>query len=221
MVQFVPSESEIKAYWEKPVKRRCATDSVVQFFTGPKIKWFLSKISIPPKMNLLDIGCGNGYFTLPLSKHFDVKGIDQSEVMMDLNPHRNIIKGNISHLPFADETFDITFSANVIYYLENPEIGIDEMIRVSKKYVILIMPNLKNPIMLLFALIKRSERCTLKLIRKGILQIMNDKKVRLLCSCSHGFTTPTLTPSYLCKLFPLLNSFSKLGFFSIYIYEKE
>lgn len=81
---------------------------------------------------VLDVGCGNGDFTIELQNHgFDVYGIDVS------NEHKlgnKFIKTNIQteKYPFPDNHFDIVFSKSVIEHLREPDFLFDEVYRVLK-----------------------------------------------------------------------------------------
>ena len=81
---------------------------------------------------LLDVGCGNGDFTLELSKlGFDVQGIDISE---EHNLGDRFTKTNIQteKYPFPDNHFDLVFSKSVIEHLREPDFLFDEVHRVLK-----------------------------------------------------------------------------------------
>lgn len=58
-----------------------------------------------------------------------------------LHPNVTIKKGDIYNLPYKDNSFDLVLSAEVLEHLENPDEALDELKRVSKKYVILSVPD--------------------------------------------------------------------------------
>ena len=128
-----------KEFWEdkKRSRRRYPNHPVVEAFVIPKINFISKNINLFKKTSLLDVGCGNGFFTYHFNKLCDVVGLDFSEQMLKINPHLNLIKGDAENLPFNNNSFDIVFCSNLLHHLKNPEIAINEMKRVSKKYIIL------------------------------------------------------------------------------------
>ncbi|RJQ30110.1 class I SAM-dependent methyltransferase [Candidatus Parcubacteria bacterium] len=88
--------------------------------------------------SVLDLGCGQGYFSEILSTlGAHVTGIDISENLIAIakkNKNINFFIGDIEDaLPFEDNSFDIVVSNMVFMDLENPERAIKEVIRVLKK----------------------------------------------------------------------------------------
>lgn len=95
--------------------------------------------------HILEIGFGNGKF---FQKFFDIvpelqmTGIDYSGQMVKSAIKANkglikenrlrICKGESCDLPFADNTYDIVFCINVIYFWETPQRHLKEILRVLK-----------------------------------------------------------------------------------------
>lgn len=85
---------------------------------------------------ILDIGCGDSEKSqFPLMKpnviHADLNSnISQLDIVCD-----------ISNLPFKDDTFDIVHASHVIEHILNPCKAVRELKRVSKNYVVIIVPN--------------------------------------------------------------------------------
>lgn len=98
--------------------------------------------------SVLDVGCGEG-FTLDrlskLKKFKELEGIDFSKEAIllgnKLHPHLKLKQANIYQLPYKDSSFDLVISTEVLEHLENPKKALREIIRVSKKYVLLSVPN--------------------------------------------------------------------------------
>src|ERR1035438_5012213 len=44
----------------------------------------------------------------------EVVGLDYSRFLLTQNPHAGLICGDATRLPFPDESFDVTFEANVL-----------------------------------------------------------------------------------------------------------
>ena len=97
---------------------------------------------------ILDAGCGEGFtlerlYELKIGK--DLEGIDASKVAIEtgkkLYPHLNIKIGDIYNLPYKDNSFDLVVCTEVLEHLEDPKRALREIIRVSKKYLLLTVPN--------------------------------------------------------------------------------
>ncbi|OGL38852.1 MAG: hypothetical protein A2042_01780 [Candidatus Schekmanbacteria bacterium GWA2_38_11] len=119
--------------------------------------------------NLLDVGCGTGFYFSALSKYTKkIYGIDVSSLI--LKEAKKIIEGknlkniyfglSISEvLPFRDNSFDCVFIFAVLHHLQNVDKAIAEAHRVLKKdgKCIVIEPNILNPAMFLFLCFKKHE----------------------------------------------------------------
>jgi len=105
-------------------------------------------ISEKKVISILDVGCGEG-FTLNRLKANNIgeklEGIEYSEdaivIGKKIYPEIKITKGNIYKLPYKDNSFDLVLCTEVLEHLENPEEGLRELIRVSKKYLVISVPN--------------------------------------------------------------------------------
>lgn len=102
--------------------------------------------AIPPDVKtILDVGCGNGAITNVLGKHYDVTGLDRSETALAFVKTKKV-KSDSSKIRFADNSFDLVFSSEVLEHIpENDfEKTISELKRVSKKYLMISVPNAEN-----------------------------------------------------------------------------
>ncbi|HLL60963.1 MAG TPA: methyltransferase domain-containing protein [Candidatus Nitrosocosmicus sp.] len=107
------------------------------------INWYRAlwiKLTLNPK-NCLDAGCGTGTLVANLRKlGVETYGIEISDYALDAAPKEvkaYISKGNISSIPFEDNTFDLVVSFNVLEHLERSKLkkAADETIRVSRKWI--------------------------------------------------------------------------------------
>lgn len=105
----------------------------------------LSMKDINPNLSLLDAGSGSGTISVSFAKLIPqgfVTGIDlnpnilpRARAVADIAGVNNIQfqQGSIYELPFADETFDITFCHQVLIHIANPWDALREMLRVTKR----------------------------------------------------------------------------------------
>jgi ubiquinone/menaquinone biosynthesis C-methylase UbiE len=90
----------------------------------------------------LDIGCGTGAFTQQIKERCapsKMIGVDPSEVQLEFARARDGMENCIFQsadamaLPFENEQFDASTMALVLFFVPDPEKGLSEMIRVTKK----------------------------------------------------------------------------------------
>ncbi len=97
---------------------------------------------------VLDAGCGEG-FTLDhlqkekIGKVFEGIEYDGQAVLLAnvMYPKIKIIKGDIYKLPYKNNSFDLVICTEVLEHLENPKKAYRELLRVSRKYVLISVPN--------------------------------------------------------------------------------
>jgi hypothetical protein len=85
---------------------------------------------------ILDVGCYNKDLKSYLKEKINYTGID-----IDGNPDINLDLEHIEKLPFENDSFDTVVCADVLEHLENIHLIFDELCRVSKKYIIITLPN--------------------------------------------------------------------------------
>jgi ubiquinone/menaquinone biosynthesis C-methylase UbiE len=96
-------------------------------------------------VRLLDAGCGR---YLKFSKEFaniaQVVGIDLERALETNNANSPYgVRGNLDHLPFSSESFDLIISRSVVEHLEHPRRVFQEFYRVLKPggRAVLLTPN--------------------------------------------------------------------------------
>lgn len=208
-----------REYWEGERERRSPEHPVIDAFVTPKINYISDYVDLS-KMSILDVGCGNGFFTYYFSKLAYTVGIDYSRYMLSINPCDLLIQGSALQLPFKTNSFDLVFCSNLLHHVKNPEIVVSEMKRVSKKFVILSEPNRNNPLMALFSVLIREERGQLKFSLSYLKKVAISSGLNILDACSLGSVVPNKTPLFLLELFKKMDKKSVVGFYSIVLAHK-
>src|SRR5262245_6442021 len=100
---------------------------------------------LKPGQRLLDAGCGRYMrFCKDLSGTAKVVGIDLDTTLETDNRKAPFgVRGDLSHLPFSAETFDMVISRSVVEHLEDPPQVFREFARVLRPggKVIIVTPN--------------------------------------------------------------------------------
>lgn len=121
---------------------------------NPIAKWGFSKLSMRNNLNILDIGCGGGANIstwLRKSKNSHVTGLDYSEVSVAESSKKNktaikknrceVLQGDVSDMPFSDNTFDCISAFETIYFWPGLENCFAEVNRVLKPNGIFMICN--------------------------------------------------------------------------------
>lgn len=89
----------------------------------------------------LDVGCGNGKYVFALEKKMKSLGCDLVE-FRDWEANKELFKiCDASELPYQDKTFDSVSAFELLEHIKNPNQAISEFKRLSKKYIIISVPN--------------------------------------------------------------------------------
>jgi ubiquinone/menaquinone biosynthesis C-methylase UbiE len=100
----------------------------------------LGRVGIRPGMRVLDLGCGPGFWTLPLAKMVGSQGkvwaLDVSQELLDLLAERtppaqvHLLRGELPTINLPDDSVDLVWGAFVIHEVEPLDILIREIRRV-------------------------------------------------------------------------------------------
>lgn len=196
-----------KNYWEREnlTKRRLPEHPCIREYVLPKINEIKKIIQINKENTLLDVGCGNGFFIYYFDTICQTTGVDYSEKMIELNPIKDKHIMDANNLEFEDNSFDIVFCHALLHHIENIDKVIQEMRRVSKKYIVILEPNRNNPLMFLFSLIVKEERKALQFSLSYLKKVVSRNKLKIIDAFSYGMIVPNKTP---IPLLPVVKRFN-------------
>jgi ubiquinone/menaquinone biosynthesis C-methylase UbiE len=105
------------------------------------IDYILDHLKSGNNTNMLDVGCGRGYWLNLIADkfpHMELTGVDFFD---DVPLNRgNYVRGNVEALPFPDKSFEIVTCQHTIEHLKNLPKAIEEMKRVARKQIIIATP---------------------------------------------------------------------------------
>ncbi len=133
-----------------------STDNFIKHTSGNPLKRFLINnfhrtiVSAVKQLNvdaILEVGCGEG-FILSAVRDSGIKAslegieIDPKAISIcrKLHPDLKINQGDVFHLQFPEDSFDLVICCEVLEHLEHPQKALAELTRTSKKYCLLSVP---------------------------------------------------------------------------------
>ena len=177
-------------------------------------------VNLSPQTRLLDLGCGNGYFTYYFDKIVDVFGVDASERMLRLNPVKKTARMDAADLQLADNSFDVVFCREMLHHADDAEKVVAEMARVTRRHIVIVEPNRNNPIMFTLGLLAESERRALH-FTPGYLRRMAERHgLKVRAAFAYGMMISAATPVWLLPLARAFNFRQPFGWESLLFAEK-
>lgn len=104
-------------------------------------KHFVKWIEIEQGRHWLDVGCGSGAFSAQIADMCapsTIIGIDPSPQQIAFAKERGVsgdttfLVADAMDLPFPENQFDISVMALVLFFVPDPSIGVEQMVRVTK-----------------------------------------------------------------------------------------
>jgi len=97
---------------------------------------------------LLDVGCGSGYFTRRCARELGViaTGVDPDPAALHVasaqaGPGERYVEGHAERLPFADRSFDCTICVTALCFIADRRQALREMVRVTRRRIVLGLLN--------------------------------------------------------------------------------
>ncbi len=123
-----------------------------------RITTLLDYLDVQPSDKVLDAGCGEGFYVMLLNTLYgcSVVGLDndpqilsQAQKWMGGKLGTELLVGDVSKLPFADESFDKIILSEVLEHLPDDRKALSEIYRVLKKNGVLgiTVPNHNYPLL--------------------------------------------------------------------------
>lgn len=217
-------EKKEKKFWEEleHKKKRSVDHPVVKFNMNQRINYMKKYLGeFKSIKNTLDVGAGYGYSSFYLPSTTEVTDLDFSFMNLISNPMKNKIQASALNLPFATNSFDLVYGWSFLHHLDDPDIAVKEMARVSKKYLVLLEPNRNNPVQLGFGILHPMEHKLLNFNKKKLLSYLDKINFKLISCDSTGWLWAGASPIFSLKIVKHLPFVHKLGVVNIMICEKN
>ena len=140
-------------------KKHTHKNPIQRFLLWNFFRNLLNLIRLKKIDSILDVGCGEGFTLNRLREHGigkHLEGIEYLKDAIELSKKTyqgiKITEGTIYNLPYKDNSFDLVLCTEVLEHLDNPKKGLEELVRVSKKYLVISVPN--EPFFMLAQLIR-------------------------------------------------------------------
>ena len=97
--------------------------------------------------SVLEVGCGGGELSFFLGQTYglDCYGLEPFPLYASKLEQGRIAQAVAERIPFADNSFDLVIAKDVIEHVDDVQQSLNEMLRVSRKYVYLACPNYLFP----------------------------------------------------------------------------
>lgn len=196
---FTDFDRQQREHWSQNTNRRPYEHPVVRAYAEQRIGIIRELLGVAKVGSALEVGCGDGfgmhYFPAIVEQ---IYGCDISHKMLLANPEKRFVcQADALALPYGARRFDLVYSWELLHHLHRPLAAVQEMARVSRKFVLLFEPNSFNLPMALFGLAMAVERGLLRFtpwyLRRLLLEA-GVEPVRVFCG---GTFTPNRTPSWL------------------------
>jgi len=128
--------------------KHTSKNPIQKFLINNFYNYLISTIKDLSPNAILDAGCGEGFtmnklIQLKIGKK--VEGVEYSEESIffgkKLFPKLSIKQGSVYELPYKDNSFDLVLCTEVLEHLEEPSKALREILRVSKEYLLITVPN--------------------------------------------------------------------------------
>lgn len=189
-----------KDYWEHNANARDYKHPIVKFFVNQRIDWIKEYIDIGKLNSAYDVGCGDGFATYYFSKIIKkVRGGDIAEYMLRINPlpKKDLDLIDAEDLPLSSSSYDLVYTWEVLHHVPNPQKAVDEMARVSKKYIVIFEPNRSNILQFGFGVLNKQERGTLRSTKKYLEGLCENAGLEIIQTNFLGKIPPNKTPESL------------------------
>jgi SAM-dependent methyltransferase len=191
-------------FWEGGGLYRSSAHPVGALFARQRIGFLQERGLLDDVGTLLDVGAGNGLSSRYFPKNVRVVACDAAAGMLRENPARDRVRCSATVLPFGDRCFDAATCWELLHHLDDPTAAVAEMLRVSRRRVLLFEPNRIHPGHIVLGVTRESERRSLRFSPGHVRRIVAAAGGRIALQLRCGALFPNLTPLPLARILAAL-----------------
>ncbi len=142
------TSKELLSYYENEAEEVPIFGSLREISLAENIIQALPASAPSAGKKIIDIGCGEGYLLYKIQEKFpkaELYGLDLSDGRITTTkghvPKSYLLRGDVLSLPFADNTFDVVICSELLEHMNEYKEVVAELIRISKKHIIITVPN--------------------------------------------------------------------------------
>ncbi|MDP2684410.1 MAG: class I SAM-dependent methyltransferase [bacterium] len=145
----MPTQNTVEEVWQGNRKNHETKNLIIRFLHDNLKRHTLGMLDGLKIETILDVGCGEGFFTHEIGKRYpnsNITGIDMENEYINLanKIHKldNITYTNkdVESLN-SDEKYDLVILTEVLEHLNNPDKMLEKIKSISAKYILISVPN--------------------------------------------------------------------------------
>ena len=107
----------------------------------------MTVLPLCPGSTVLEVGCGGAELSRALSEGYglDCFGLEPYPQYQPRIDASKVIQGVAESIPFIDDSFDLVIAKDVLEHVDDVHASVNEMLRVSRRYVYIVGPNYLYP----------------------------------------------------------------------------
>jgi ubiquinone/menaquinone biosynthesis C-methylase UbiE len=167
---------------------------VVELFARQRVEYLTRVGALDGVRSLLDVGAGSGFSSMYYAREIRVISCDYATAMLRGNATPERVRCSAYRLPFRDGAFDVVTCWELLHHLDMPVQAVREMLRVSKRRIILFEPNRLNPGHIYLGLTRDNERHCLRFSPRYMRRLVGEAGGEIIRHERCGLLFPNVTP---------------------------
>lgn len=137
----------ISSYSSSNLRKHTSANPIERWLLGRFHRVVADLLMQTDARTALDAGCGEGLAIRRVvgQRRICVFGLDESvdalRVAKQFNPDPHYVAGDVVDMPFPDGAFDLVLCLEVLEHLRDPSPALAELCRVSRRWLLLSVPN--------------------------------------------------------------------------------
>jgi ubiquinone/menaquinone biosynthesis C-methylase UbiE len=212
-------QKELNSRFIRYLKLHSLNDPWKQYNHEKLLNGVFSDIDLKKIETVLDAGCGDGLLfpiiakKLPWYKKLVGFDIINSEIWPKIKlKSLSFFIASANKIPLSDKSFDLVLCKDVLHHVKNPQKIVKELIRISKRLVIIIEANRENPLMALYTKIQGDDHYIKASLKYLIERTVNKESYHIKEVDAYPFYFPIITKGWLSLPLLFLNGFYVISF---------